>query len=226
MVTIQELVNEELRKSPIIVDMLQQELANTNAVATKIQPSIEKKYGKKIELPAVSMAIRRFMENFSDNQIFKWSFPKDIEVSTKSKIYEVAIEKSPDIQKILNYLYDHIKRHKGEFLSVIEGTYEIVIFTNQTNKKYVLEAIKNQKITSELDNLAYVTVNWAKVTKDIPGIYYRITRELAVKNISIQSMHTIGAEMMMLFKEDALMEAYATIGKLLAEEQTNHNFLK
>lgn len=217
MVTIQELVNEELRKSPTIVDMLQQELANINAVATKIQPSIEKNYGKKAEVPAVGMAIRRFMEVFSDKPIFKWTFPKDIEISTKSKIYEVAIEKTPDIEKILSYLYAHIKRYKGEFLSVVEGTYEIVIFTNQTNKKHVLEAIKNQKITSELDNLAYVTVNWAKVTKDIPGIYYRITRELALKNISIQSMHTIGAEMMMLFKEDALMEAYTTIGKLLSE---------
>lgn len=138
-------------------------------------------------------------------------------MSTKSKIYEVAIEKTPDIQGILDYLYQHIKRHKGEFLSVVEGTYEIVIFTNQTNKTHVLEAIRKQKITSELDNLAYVTVNWAKVTKDIPGIYYRITRELALKNISIQAVHTIGAEMMMLFKEDVLVEAYATIEKLLSD---------
>ncbi|MBI5228233.1 hypothetical protein HY988_06600 [Candidatus Micrarchaeota archaeon] len=219
MVTIQELVNEELRKSPILVDMLQQELVNVNAVATKLHTKIEKKRGKKVELPAIGMAIRRFMEEYLGKAIFQWNFPKDLEVSTKSKIYEVAIEKTPDIPKILDHLYKHIKRQKGEVLSVIEGTYEIAIFTNQTNKKYVLEAIKGQIITSELDNLAYVTVNWAKITKDIPGVYYRITRELALKNISIQAMHTIGAEMMLLFKEEVLVDAYSTIGNLLAQEK-------
>ena len=35
--------------------------------------------------------------------------------------------------------------------------------------------------------------------------------------MSIQSMHTIGAEMMILFKEDVLMEAYSKIGILLSE---------
>ena len=76
-------------------------------------------------------------------------------------------------------------------------------------------ALRGQKITSEHDNLAYVTVNWEKITKDIPGIYYRVTRSLAFKNVSMYSLYTIGSEMMIFFKEDVFLEAYQTIVNIL-----------
>ena len=215
MVTIQHLVKRELQKNPFLIDVLQQELINISALALKIHPEIEKELGKKVKMAAIGMALRRFNEENVHKSIYQWEFPEDLEVSTKSQIYEVAIERTPQIKEILDYLYKKINLKKGEFLSFAEGTYEIVIFTNQTNKKYVNEAIKKHKITSECNNLAYVTVNWEKITKDIPGIYYRITRALAFRGISIQSFHTIGAEMMIFFKEEALVDAYQVISNLL-----------
>src|SRR3989338_8256899 len=215
MVTVQHLVKKELEKNPFLIDVLQQELINISALALKLQPAIEKELGMRVKSSAIGMGLRRYAFKTGQKSIFTWNFPKNLEISTKSQIYEVAIEKTSHISKIHDYLYRHIKRQKGEFLSLAEGTYEVVIFTNQKNKKIVKKAIHKQKITSELDNLGYVTVNWEKITKDIPGIYYRITRALAFRNISIQSFHTIGAEMMIFFKEDDLVDAYETIGNLL-----------
>lgn len=219
MPTVQQIVHDELEKNPYLVEMLQQELVNVTAVALKLLPSIEKLLKRKIDLSAVSMAIRRYTETVQTQKLFHWKFPKNLEIATKSNIYEVAFERTPDVNRIINLLYKKINRQKGEFLSIAEGTYEIVIFTNQSNKNIVQEALKRQHITSELDNLAYVTVNWAKITKDIPGIYYRITRTLAFKNISIQSFHTIGAEMMIFFKEDVFVDAYKTIVELLQNKR-------
>lgn len=215
MVTIQHLVKKELQRNPFLIDVLQQELINISALALKMQPEIEKELGHKVKTSAIGMALRRYASEISQKSIFQWEFPQNLEISTKSQIYEVAIEKTPRVKEILDYLYKHINLQKGEFLSFAEGTYEVVIFTNQKNKKFVREAIKKHKITSECDNLAYVTVNWEKITKDIPGIYYRITRALAFRNISIQSFHTVGAEMMIFFKEEVLVNAYQTIGNLL-----------
>ena len=215
MVTVQHLVKRELEENPFLIDILQQELVNVSALALKIQPQIEKELSQKVKTTAISMGLRRYASETSKKAIFKWKFPENLEVSTKSQIYEVAIEKTPKAKTILDQLYANIKRQKGEFLSFVEGTYEIVIFTNQRNKKQVKQAIKSQKITSEKDNLAYVTVNWEKITKDIPGIYYRITRALAFRNISIQSFHTIGAEMMIFFKEEELVNAYQIVDNIL-----------
>ena len=214
MVTIQHLVKRELEKNPFLIDILQEDLINISALALKLLPIMERELKKKVKLSAVSMAVRREAMRISHKQIFNWPFPKNLEIATKSQIYEIAIEKIPDMRRILDSL-KRLKKEKGEFLSLVEGTYEILIFTNQSNKKVVKETLKKYKITSERDNLAYVTVNWENMTKDIPGIYYRITRALAFKGISIQSFHTIGAEMMIFFKEDVFLEAYQTIGRLL-----------
>jgi hypothetical protein len=211
MVTVQRAVKKELEKSPFIVDLLQQELVNISALALKLQPSIERELGKTVQLAAIGMALRRATDEISAKPVFKWKFPKNIEVSTKSQIYEVAIERTPDAKKILDALYKNIHRQEGELLSFVEGTYEIVIFTNQKNKNQIKTIIRHQKITSELDGLAYISVNWGAVTKNIPGIYYRITRALAFRNIPIQSFHTIGSEMILFFKNDAFLDAYQVV---------------
>ena len=215
MVTIQHLVKRYLEKNPFLIDIIQEELVNVSALALRIYPEIRKELGKDAKISAISMGIRRYKNEMSKKAMINWKFPKNLEISTKSQIYEVAIEKTPHIPTIIREIYKHIKRNKGEFLSVIEGTYEVSIFTNQINKKFVKNALKNQNITSELENLVYVTVNWEKITKDIPGVYYQITRALAFKNISIQSFHTIGSEMLIFFKENVFFEAYQTIVNLL-----------
>jgi len=218
MVTIPHLVKRELIKNPILTDVLQQKLVNISAVALKLQPSISKELNKEIKLSAISMAIRRISKEISVKDIFRWKFPDNLEISTKTNIYEIAFQKTAVLPNILKKINQKIKQQKGDFISIVEGTYEIVIFTNQANKKLIRQALKNQKITSELENLAYVTVNWEKITKEIPGIYYRITRSLAFKGISIQSFHTIGAEMMIFFKEDVFLEAFQTIADLLSNK--------
>ena len=215
MVTVQHLVKRELEKNPFLIDIIQQDLVNINAVSAKIYPTIKKEMGREIKISAIGMGIRRYNTEISKKAMFNWKFPENLEISTKSQIYEVAIEKTPQIGSIIKEIYRHVKRNKGEFLSITEGTYEICIFTNQVNKEFVKNALKWQKITSEHDNLAYVTVNWEKLTKDIPGIYYRVTRSLAFKNISMYSLYTIGSEMMIFFKEDVFLDAYQTIVNIL-----------
>jgi aspartokinase len=214
MESVQHAVRQELMKRPVLVDLLDEGVLNISAIAAKISAQIAKEAGREVKLSAISMAIRRYTEAAPAKRV-RWRFPKNLELSTKSQVYEIAIEKTPEIPALLKRLYKSVKRDKGEFLSLVEGTYECMIFTNQWKKQQVREALHGQRITSELDNLAYVTVNWQKGVKDIPGVYYRITRALAFRGISIQSFHTIGAEMMIFFKEDVFTDAYQTIAEVL-----------
>lgn len=215
MPTIQHFVRAEMENNPFLIDMMQQELVNISALALRLQPGIERAMGRKAKASAIGMALRRYASGISQKPIFEWEFPPDLEFSTRSQIYEVAIERTPEAKRILDELYAHVRRRKGEFLSFVEGTYEIAIFTNRRNKARVKAAIKGQKVTSECDRLSYITVNWESDTKEIPGIYYRISRALAFRGIPIQSLHTIGAEMMLLFKEEDFKQAHAAISDLL-----------
>ncbi|MBS3168026.1 hypothetical protein J4216_02810 [Candidatus Woesearchaeota archaeon] len=215
MVTTQNLVKEELQKNILFLDLIQQDLVNINALALKLHPIIETSLNKKIKVSAVSMAIRRVSENFSRNKIFDWKFPTNLEVSTRSEIYEVAIKRDSDLSELLIKIRSKLGNQIGTFLSVVDANYETVLLTNQYNKSALKTILKNKKITSEKDNLGYVTINFEGYTKDVPGIYYQITRALALRNISIQSMHTLGSEVILLFKNGILIKAYETIKSLI-----------
>ena len=214
MVTVQHIVKEELIKNPFLVDLLQQDLLNISALAEKLYPKVTRILGRNVKITAISMAIRRIAQQFYKKQMFKWEFPKNLEVSTKSNVYEIAIKKESQLSTLLFNIQKNLIKKAGIFLSVVDGNYETVFLSNQCNKKIIKKMLKNKEITSEQDNLGYLSVNFEPYTKDIPGIYYRITRAFAFNNISIQSFHTIGAEMIILFKKKDFMNAYETLTNL------------
>jgi aspartokinase len=215
MVNVQQIVEKELERNLYLFDMLQLGIANITAVAYHLHPLIEKELKKEIKISAISMAIRRAQGHLSKGSNLNWKFPKNLEISLKSELFEVAIKRNDRAQEIMDKINAVIDKDKGDTFTFVEGTYEYMILINQKYMDRVLNALKKEKITSRRVSVGYVTVNWENMTKDIPGIYYRITRALAFRNISIQSFHTIGAEMMIIFKSDVLSEAYQTIHNLL-----------
>ena len=95
MVTVQHIVYQELSKNPFLTEVLALGLANVSAVANFIHPTVQQEFEKPVKYSAVGMAIRRYMDNIPYRNIFKFKFPKDIEISTMSDIYEIAIERTP-----------------------------------------------------------------------------------------------------------------------------------
>ena len=215
MVTVQHIVYQELSKNPFLTEVLALGLANVSAVANFIHPTVQQEFKKPVKYSAVGMAIRRYMDNIPYRSIFKFKFPKDLEISTMSDIYEIAIERTPFSDRTMFSLRKMLSKRKGNFLSIIEGTYEIAFYTNQKNRLLLRKILRRYKTTSERENLSFVSVNFSQDTKEIPGIYYHITRSLAYKGLSIQSFHTIGSEMTIFVKSEILVETLKTIIQLL-----------
>ena len=215
MVTVSSLVKNYLDKNPFIRDMLMQGVLNITALSEKIRPDIESELKKGVKVSSVSMSVRRAQEELGKKEMFGWKFPTNLEISTKSKIYEISIEHTKSLPQLLEKIKRAIKTEEGQFLNHIEGLYEIVFFTNQTNKDKIKNILKEQKITWEVNNLSLISIEFPKTTKDTPGIYYQITRALASRSISIQSYHTIGSELNILIKNKEFTQAYDLITNLL-----------
>lgn len=161
---------------------------------------MEKLSGKKLNLTTISMATRRCLKVMP--KIKRQSkMPKCLDLTTRSNLFEIAVAKNQSSLRISDKLRQVLKLRESDFFSVFQGDYEIVFFTNSNLRKELIKNLKGLDITSKVDQLAFITVNWSPETKEIPGIYLRITRELALNQISIQSMHTIGSEMMIVLKE-------------------------
>ena len=209
--SVPEIIIKKLGKNPLYIELLKSNLININALAGGFCKEIYIEYKYKASLPTVSMAIRRYIKKLP--KIKTRTFPKHIDITTRTGIYEMALPVNLKSKRIAEKIKQSIK--STDFISIAEGSYEIVIFTNQSNREIVRKIIGNTKFNSEVNNLSYVTVNWPPITKEIPGIYYRITGALAHRGISIQSFHTIGSEMMIFIAEADLAGAYDGIKGIL-----------
>lgn len=209
-------VSRLLESDPLLFDFLQRGLGNVTAVAAEIQGQIRAETGAKHSLPAIGMAVRRVMQRSAGRMPLDWRFPANVPISARSQIYEVAIEQSRRAKRSLEKIRERFAVGRGAFFSIVEGHYEVVFYVDQGRGVELRKLLRGERITSEIENLACVTVNWPRITKDVPGIYFRITRELALRGISIQAMHTIGAEMAIFVREDALVATHQAIAELLS----------
>ena len=217
MTTASSAIVRELERRSDLIELLHDDLANVSAVADLLRAKVEREFQGPISSAAAGMAVRRYLRASAPKRMDR-AFPKHIEILTRSQIYEVAVQRNAKGEEIARKVRKEVAPEKSDFLSVIEGSYEIVFFTSQRNKARLLQIIGRNKKTSEIDSLGCVTVNWPPITKSIPGIYYRITRALALGGISIQSFHTVGAEMMIFVDESSLGAAYEALERVLNHE--------
>ena len=208
-------IANELSRQPFLLEMLHGELINISALAVKLKPVVEAQCQEDFRIEAIAMAIRRYVRSTSHPVITEAKFPAHIDMTVRTHLYEVAIASHGKSAAIADRVRKGIERRSGDLCAVIEGTYETVILTQQEYKKAVQKILGKTKRNSELGNLGAVTVNWPRSTKDIPGIYYRITRALAFNDIAIQSFHTLGSEMMIMVKDRSLGIAYDVLSRVL-----------
>jgi aspartokinase len=210
MKTLASEVSRALEKNVYLLELLFAGLANISAVAERLRPSLEKELKARFTSTAVSMAIRRHLKTAAPAPKRK-PFPPHIAVTTKRGLWEVAITNNERNRTLVERIRKSISLEAGEQFDVLQGTFRIVLATAKRNKAKILKLLGAQKDLLEVDDLACVTVNWPASTKDIPGIYYRITRALAQANISIQTFQTIGSEMTIFIKEDTLEFAHESL---------------
>ena len=219
MPTLPELVGKRIASDVELRQLLESGVGNVSAIAASLQRSIESELGRSCSRSAIGMAIRRRVSSKKRRAPQLRGFPKHIEISSRTGIYEVAIPCNEKGREAADKVRRSLQLSKGDILFVAEGNYEIAIKTSRQHKAQLTKALGRIRATSELDNLACVTVNWPSSTKSIPGIYYRVTRALAMREISIQSFHTVGAEMMIFVKDDVLDHTYAAISQMLRDEK-------
>lgn len=211
-------VARELDSTPELVRLMQDGLANISAVSERVRQAIERELKTKTTGAAVGMAVRRYLNNLPAGRATQKPFPKHIELLTRSGIYELAVARNRRGEEIARRIRTELELDHADYLSIVEGSYEIVIFVSQRNKPRVRKFLGRTKPTSELDDVACVTVNWPVITKSIPGIYARITHALAKREVSIQSFHTVGAEMMIFVRQESLRAAHEVLERVLNNE--------
>ena len=186
MITIPEIVEDIIRKSPFIDQALYQKIINLSALARVIKPEVEKGVMKEVQLGAIIMALNRLSKKTqkmqkSQQKIF--SSAPDLMVS--SNLFEIALANSEFLIQKQKKLLDQINVRQNCFLTFTQGIFQTTIIASKELKNKIWAIFKGEKIISQLENLASITVQLPKGTEFIPGAYNFILKSLAWEGINV-----------------------------------------
>lgn len=215
MITIAQAVENIISRSPFLMEVLYEDVANITGIARKIRPQIEKKLLEEVSEEAVAMALRRFITKqkppTTDVEILKDS--KDITV--RSNLTEFMFLNSPDIVKIYQEILEKTKNKKDVFFNIIVGHSESIIVVSSEFEKDVEKILINQKQVTKIRDLSSITIKFSgKLTMATPGVYYLVLKALAWNGISVIEVTSIGWELNMLFMNDTVDQAFSVIKSL------------
>lgn len=216
MVTIAHLVEKEIREQPFLQEAIRKRLVNYGAIAEQMMPKIEQELNKKIKLGAVMMAIRRLADKLEQtfvNPILTKEFQKS-ELAMKSNIMTISVLKSTTIFNVLKQLYEIVDFDKGDFLTITQGSHEVMLLLSQKYKDNFLKELKKEKIVGKEENAVAISLKYSDVFIHTPGFVFAMTRELAWRNINIIELASTMTEMIFIVsKEDSIL-AYRTLQEL------------
>jgi len=196
---------EILDNSPHIRRCMSEGLINNTALARYLISN------KKVAgtLDAVSSAIRRYeLDHY--NEIFTTA-NKIVslgEISTKSKLANIALIKDTEVEKLLPKLFSIIHFQRGDVLRIIQADEAIKILVNEKNLKTVLQLFPKKKIIKIDRNLAEINMHLHPEAVNTPGIIAIISNELAINEINVMETMSCVPEMLWFVKEKDVLKAY------------------
>ncbi|MGV8168971.1 MAG: hypothetical protein ACP5N3_02850 [Candidatus Nanoarchaeia archaeon] len=216
MVTVSHITKKILQEKPFIHEALEKGLINIMALSETLKPEIEKELGK-VKSAAISMAIRRYVEESQQNyQKSKISFKSGLLV--KSDLFEISLSKSDTVHKKLMKLYEVVDFSINDTLNIIHGNYEILIISNEKYRKKFLDILKGEKIKKTETGISSISMKIPEETKSVSGFYYAITKILAMENIPIIDLVNTENEATLLIKDKNVSKAYDSLKKEISIE--------
>jgi len=205
-----------LDNSPSIRRCMSQGLINTTALARYI--ITEKKVNGNLE--GVSSAIRRYKLDKYDEIFDRVNKIVSLgELSTRSRLANIAVIKDAEVQEILPKLFSIIKFNRGDVLRIIQADEAIKILVNEKNLDKVKNLLPKNKIIKIDQNLAELNIHLHPDAIKTPGLIALISTELAMNNINVMEFMSCVPEMLWFVKEKDVLKSYNVLYQLCAPEE-------
>ncbi|MBI2546582.1 hypothetical protein HYV81_05370 [Candidatus Woesearchaeota archaeon] len=218
MVTVSNLIENEIKRRPLLQEALTQGIVSYSAMAEQLQAKIAEKLGKEVHVPAIIMALRRHAEKLQGQSKEQQKFSFNAEIIMKSNLVDVGVLKTHSFFTRLEDIYDLADFEKGDTLNIIQGNYEISIVINAKYKEKLLDILKDERIHVTEENLSSVSINFSKDYVDTPGVLFSFTRVLAWNNINVVEIVSTSKELTFIIPKKDTALAFEVLQELIEEK--------
>ena len=215
MVTVSHIVNKLVDEKIYLQEAIAKGIASYGSVAKQLKPEIEKELKKEVAHYAIVAALRRYAEKLNSRfKEIKFT-ANNSEVSLKTNIIDISVQKTPCLFDKLKKIYDIINFDNGDILHIIYGRNTVSIVTNEKYKDQICRFLQFEKILCIDENLVALSFAIDKELVETPGVLFQIVRNFAWENINIIEIISIDLEMTFIVAEKDAITGYKALKRLI-----------
>ncbi len=214
MITIPEIVEKIVKKTPFLEESLCEGIINLSALARIIKPEIEKELYKKVKEGAIVMALKRLSIKTSNKVDIGKVFKNSPDIIVRSNLIEFTVANSGTLILKHQRLLETINSQRDYFGTITEGVFETTIIASTELKQEIEKIYQHEKIIFRFNNLSSVTIKLAEENINTPGVYYYILKPLAWEGINVIEVVSTSHEITLIIDANNVDRAFTILKNL------------
>lgn len=217
MITIPEVVEELIAKQPFIEEGLSRGLINLSALARELQPQVEKRLYKEVQLGAIVMALKRL----SESRLHPGGAATKLEqilgqlgdMTVRSNIVEYTLDNSSTLPQKQTKLMAEQEKLTNSFLTITDGVFETTFFASQNLEATIDQLFAGETVKNKQIGLSSITIIIPFEATDVPGVYYSILKKLAWNGINFIEVVSSYTELTIFIRNEDIDRAFSVLKK-------------
>lgn len=213
MITVPQATETIIKRSRYLAEAMSKDLINASSLARYIQPEVEKLTFKKVTLSSIIMAIKRMQTQFTPNYKPVTIFTEAPDMIVRSNLTLLYVKNSENLLKKLAIAEKASNNvHKKALFSY--GRVESMILCNKLSAPAIFDILMDEDITKQFHNVSSITLHLPVEAVESPGIFYFLIKSLAWEGINILDILSTHTELVLIFKNEDINEAFKILNSL------------
>ncbi len=224
MISIGEVAQQLIQKTPFLEEALVEDLINISSLARKLKPQIEGVLQKEIQVGAVIIALKRLKTNFVNSSgVGLKQFVSEMgDLIVRSGLMHFTFENSGTLGIRQQDLIKHIGENQS-YYSVSRGIFETSIVVSNSLTNLITEIFKDEKLIFQKEDLSSITLRLPKKRNETIGFYFYILKNLSFRKINIEELISTTNEFTIIVKDNDIDRAFSILMKLKNPEMIDQN---
>lgn len=216
MVKIAEIVEELVRRSPFLIESLEEGLINVSALARKLQPEVEGMLGKSIKTGAIVMAVNRMPAGklTYEKRSLQSFFRKLSDLNVRTDLIDYTFRNSDTLPNCQARLLSDIENKPNLFYSVSRGVTETTILVTSSLEEQMALIFAKERLLSKETKLSAITLLLPIENRNLYGVYYYILKDLAWRGINLIELISTSNEFTIIVRNQDLDQAFSAVAGL------------
>jgi aspartokinase len=205
---ISAVIQQILQGNPFIQFGFYHRLFNLTQLALYLQPLIEARTQKAVQVSAITMNLSRLQRRLTTDSPIVNSFHID-HLTIHSGLCTLTYHKNSDTYRKINELYKRIQKENG-YSSIAQGMREITVIIESAFLPLLQEMIKQAPVYQHM-HLASVGVQFDRRYAKIPGLLYTLLQRVTLQNINLIEISSTYTEIVFYVDEKDTRTVFDTL---------------